>query len=594
MHVSFIPLIISVILSICDAQWEFSDTLSEWTTSSRTLPNSESFSFTSYHKDSNTIWMLGGSECSTCVVSYNLDTNTITNSYSNLEYGGYSVSPQNSVMINHTMYYYDATKIRTYNIATHTQQTGMNDSHEPPSVMQDACLTKNKNNTKLYITGDYNGSKMFYIYDLIENKWIVGPNTTYIHSNAACQVSQNHGFLYIKGRYSNYIEKTNIGIYDYDSDNSITSDWIILNTSLTIANGFIYDYYDIRGIISVSFEQNNIIYLIGGYVFGDVYSNIITINTINDTVSLSTQTNSLHISYSNAVVTDTNQIYILGGSTYVGVGSYAICCAETQSIVYSNELYIKPTEVYAPNTTMPDSSKNTETVGVLADNISLSNALTTMNKTTHKSTYFYTTDIKIPYNNDTIARQLDYYAKMIIYGTIGASIIFFMIVVIYHKIMLNKSDVRSDTPNYFAILKFSHNITDMWSDIFFAIILYYEIDASQSNTYGFNNKMLFIVSSIFVIIPYFLSLINCIYWINHWRLQNQDLSVRFEKYFTKYIGLICAFVLISNFYATIELLKSKIFYKPYFNFPLKNNEFRRLQHLKFINIVILEVCVGCI
>ena len=65
-------------------------------------------------------------------------------------------------------------------------------------------------------------------------------------------------------------------------------------------------------------------------------------------------------------------------------------------------------------------------------------------------------------------------------------------------------------------------------------------------------------------------------------------SHRLKNYLKSYEIFIILLTLFGGFYATIDLLRSKLFYLRITYFPLKFDEYNRLQYLRFVNFIILE------
>lgn len=65
-------------------------------------------------------------------------------------------------------------------------------------------------------------------------------------------------------------------------------------------------------------------------------------------------------------------------------------------------------------------------------------------------------------------------------------------------------------------------------------------------------------------------------------------SKRLYNYLNKYEVLIYLLTIVSGFYNSIDLLRSKIFYLSIFLFQMKNEEFNQLKKYRFVNIILLE------
>ena len=135
-----------------------------------------------------------------------------------------------------------------------------------------------------------------------------------------------------------------------------------------------------------------------------------------------------------------------------------------------------------------------------------------------------------------------------------------------------------DKINYLVVGRFFLQLSDLFTDLFFNAILYLE------------NRLFLLtcVSISLLLLSYFGSIIVCIIWNvkwNAWREHNAD---RIHGYLQKYSILLMGFTVISNFYVTVDLLRSKLFYFEAFYFPLTKCEYTMLNKYKFINITLLE------
>ena len=89
-----------------------------------------------------------------------------------------------------------------------------------------------------------------------------------------------------------------------------------------------------------------------------------------------------------------------------------------------------------------------------------------------------------------------------------------------------------------------------------------------------------------------MSCIVGIIFILKWNKWKQDYPTRLKLWLTKYETLLLFFSLFGGFYATIDALRTKLFYFDFFYFPLKKQEVNQLIYLRFINILILEKLSG--
>ena len=139
-----------------------------------------------------------------------------------------------------------------------------------------------------------------------------------------------------------------------------------------------------------------------------------------------------------------------------------------------------------------------------------------------------------------------------------------------------------DQPSLLLILIFFANIGDFVTDLVFSAILWF-----QDDEITFYNVSLAYWSVLFTIGPYLLSLFVCCVFNTYWKRKDERLKI----YVSKYGCLIFIVSMIAGYYSTIALFKSQIFFCVLFHFPLKQKEYNHLKNIKFINIVLLEVCL---
>ena len=169
------------------------------------------------------------------------------------------------------------------------------------------------------------------------------------------------------------------------------------------------------------------------------------------------------------------------------------------------------------------------------------------------------------------------------------SLFLLLIAIIYHYIIAKGSHLN----NLFGLLRFFASVADFWTDLLFTAILYFE--SNREDNISNNNKntyfLLFIVSTVCVGAAYLCSCIFGVYWISRMRITisgKKDSSHRLLKYFKQYDMFVYGMITIAGFYATIDLLRSKLFYLDIFNLQLTHEEYTSLKMYRFINIVLLE------
>ena len=86
-----------------------------------------------------------------------------------------------------------------------------------------------------------------------------------------------------------------------------------------------------------------------------------------------------------------------------------------------------------------------------------------------------------------------------------------------------KSKSGSDSQRYISIFRFIHSIGDLWTDLMFSLSLYIEYLNTSKASHSRNGHRdeifyLFLLSCLFVTIPYIVSIIVGLVWIQKWRL----------------------------------------------------------------------------
>lgn len=161
-----------------------------------------------------------------------------------------------------------------------------------------------------------------------------------------------------------------------------------------------------------------------------------------------------------------------------------------------------------------------------------------------------------------------------------------LILVLFGALWHNCLRKGSDQSNFVSIFRFCQSVADLYTDLLFAIILYYDDDVQDNYVY------LFYICAASVILPYFASCIMGVYWIARWRV-SQTAGKRLTGYFKSYDVFIYAMTTLAGFYTTIDLCRSKLFFLDIFHLQLKSSETTSLKNLRFFNIVIFEnVCLS--
>lgn len=159
---------------------------------------------------------------------------------------------------------------------------------------------------------------------------------------------------------------------------------------------------------------------------------------------------------------------------------------------------------------------------------------------------------------------------------VGFGILFSCFSIIHYRKIVNSKE-RFDSPKYFLIFKSFQGVADLWTDLSFSLIIYFE-----------NHLYLSFIALSFVLIPFLMQCIIAIYFVQKWKKIKINNPKRIKNYLTKYETLIYILTIVIGFYSTCDLLRSKLFYKEVFLFQLKCDEYLALDKFRFINVIIIE------
>ena len=146
---------------------------------------------------------------------------------------------------------------------------------------------------------------------------------------------------------------------------------------------------------------------------------------------------------------------------------------------------------------------------------------------------------------------------------------------VYYK---KKVKGKAGNIQYLAIGKFFLQSSDLFTDIFFNVILYLE-DTLPVLTY---------VSISCLSLSYFGSICICVLWSLRWNAWRAHVAERLHTYLKSYASLSMGLTILSNFYVSIDLLRSKLFYHDAFYFALTKYEYEMLNKYRFVNITLFE------
>ena len=151
-------------------------------------------------------------------------------------------------------------------------------------------------------------------------------------------------------------------------------------------------------------------------------------------------------------------------------------------------------------------------------------------------------------NNAAVAAYFNDIGSFAVYALLVFALILVVFAFCWHE--CNVFGRGTDRPNIIAILKFVSNVSDLWSDVLFTIVLYLQ---------GY--LLYFGLSLGFVSVPYFFSLAIAIHQTEKWKYGHSIHDRRdsgLANWFKKYNWVIYGFTILGGFYSSIELAKSKV------------------------------------
>ena len=210
--------------------------------------------------------------------------------------------------------------------------------------------------------------------------------------------------------------------------------------------------------------------------------------------------------------------------------------------------------------------------------------------TTPRSGITTTTSEGTTNNNGTVttsdAKILQDAGTYGIFCLTGVGLVLFVSSFVHFYVYLKKLKKKlMDKPNIYAIFKCVHNISDLWTDFIFTIILYLQKDElGDINSSGY---ILWIVSLVFFVLPFILQCGLVLWYIQVWQDRVRSWT-SLNNYPKQRQWFIILFTLVCGFYATIELTRSKIFYLKLFHSQLSESYYKEIRNFRFINVVIIE------
>lgn len=175
------------------ASVDLSGFVKSWIHSSATLTVATSYPNAVYNEsfDFDSIYILGGESCPTCVSRYFISNDTLM-IYDTLTYSvPQTLTRPGSVLINNNIFYVtDYGELRKYTIETKADEsvfTIAEGGRRP-------CLTKHPKNTFLYMqacgnSGDCSYSSNFYVYSMENNSYTQGPSLNYARRTVTCVIN---------------------------------------------------------------------------------------------------------------------------------------------------------------------------------------------------------------------------------------------------------------------------------------------------------------------------------------------------------------------------------------------------------------------
>lgn len=187
---------------------------------------------------------------------------------------------------------------------------------------------------------------------------------------------------------------------------------------------------------------------------------------------------------------------------------------------------------------------------------------------------------------DDIRSELESISLLLVVGSFFVESFLVIFVYMWHECVDVERKKGCDKPKYYVIVQCVNYIADFSTDIIFCIILFFEnIDAYEKNDNFHVSNPLLLSSMFFLFCPFMMECVSCVYWIVKWK---DSKSNRINAYLKKYEIFFYFFTVLTSFYNAVSLLRSKFFYKKFFYFSLKSNEYSKLQIFRFINVTICE------
>ena len=376
-----------------------------------------------------------------------------------------------------------------------------------------------------------------------------------------------------------------------DMTDNITTEWISYNNFDNINNGSNITYTFNATLTNVGPAKNLTILTYGNdnLIFTSVSINHISSFTTNSNTSIE-----LIFPFANTTTTTTTT------TTTGGCSLITLDLSFDDATVISNEYYLQTFNHSCPFNLNNDTTRTAATTITNTTN-TMNNNATNFMVSSMTSSNINNTSLIVEDESSWGIEMLETIARYLLFFVIGFVVIVTFIAYIYHNCIL----LGSDTAQYGSILMFAAHLGDFWTDIVFTITLYVEsriiitMDNDNSN-YNYNSnsnygagvndpfkslEYLFYFALGFTIGPYILSCMIAIYHVERWRHQRQEIV---RQWFEHYDRLIYGLTIISGFYCSIQLCKSKLFYKECFHLTLKENEWKKLGNFRFVNIVLIE------
>ncbi len=217
--------------------------MTEWVKSNTTLSDSPNYGFIVGYYNNNITLLGGGDFGDNHVLEYNINTSSITSNYNTLSISTCMTYSAGFISLNTNIYFTNAAydeslekNFFVYNMETKTI-SNLGATNPKPFDTTDECYTT-ENIQYIYIISGIqpgntysNPAMKFYIFNINNLTWTVGPDLHYPHTHGACVYINHSDMLYIFGgtdifQAFGYIETLNN--VSYATSDGYNEQWISL------------------------------------------------------------------------------------------------------------------------------------------------------------------------------------------------------------------------------------------------------------------------------------------------------------------------------------------------------------------------------